>query len=110
MLNLFQVAKKSRKMSVKKKGGRRSSEKWENQFKISQKIFESISELGQLNNNQLIRDACVAFRNPVVFDNRVSEVKQVLPYYIPGNPGDDMVEDHLIGMSNIVLYIFKNKI
>jgi len=110
MLNLFQVAKKSRKMSVKKKGGRRSSEKWENQFKISQKIFESISELGQLNNNQLIRDACVAFRNPVVFDNQVSDAVFELPYHIPGNAGNPITKDHLVGMSNIVLYIYVNKI
>ena len=110
MSNLFDIAKKSRKMSVKKKGGRRSSEKWENQFKISQKIFESISELGQLNNNQLIRDACVAFRNPVVFDNQVSDAVFELPYHIPGNTGNTITKDHLVGMSNIVLYIYVNKI
>ena len=57
---------------------KRSDSKWENQFKISQKIFELISELGTYNNgplndNELIRDACVAFRNPVVFDNQVSD-------------------------------------
>jgi hypothetical protein len=89
---------------------KRTKEKWENQFLISKKAFESITDLAKSGNIELIRDVCVAMRNPVVFDNRVSEVKQVLPYYIPGNPGDDMVEDHLIGMSNIVLYIFKNKI
>jgi hypothetical protein len=96
--------------SVVKKRRGRSSQKWENQFKISQKIFESISELGQLNNNQLIRDACVAFRNPVVFDNQVSGAVFELPYYIPGNGGEPMTKDHLVGMSNIVLYIYVNKI
>jgi hypothetical protein len=93
-----------------RKAGRRSSEKWENQFKISQKIFESISELGQLNSNGLIRDACVAFRNPVVFDNQVSDAVFELPYYISGNEGESMTKDHLVGMSNIVLYIYVNKI
>lgn len=93
-----------------RKAGRRSSEKWENQFKISQKIFESISELSQLNSNGLIRDACVAFRNPVVFDNQVSDAVFELPYYIPGNGIEPMTKDHLVGMSNIVLYIYVNKI
>lgn len=93
-----------------RKAGRRSSEKWGNQFKISQKIFESISELGQLNSNGLIRDACVAFRNPVVFDNQVSDAVFELPYHIPGNGIEPMTKDHLVGMSNIVLYIYVNKI
>ena len=108
MSNLFEVAKKSTP-SVRK-GGRRTTEKWENQFKISQKIFESISELGQLNDNELIRDACVAFRNPVVFDNQVSDAVFELPYHIPGDERDSITKDHLVGMSNIVLYIYVNKI
>jgi len=108
MSNLFEIAKKSTP-SVRK-GGRRTTEKWENQFKISQKIFESISELGQLNDNELIRDACVAFRNPVVFDNQVSDAVFELPYHIPGLKGDSITKDHLVGMSNIVLYIYVNKI
>lgn len=90
-----------------KKSRRRSQQKWENQLKISKKIFESISEIAKSNDYELIRDACVAFRNPVVFDNQVSEAFYELPYYIPG---DKMVSDHLVGMSNIVLYIYKNKI
>jgi hypothetical protein len=94
---------------------KRSDSKWENQFKISQKIFELISELGTYNNgplndNELIRDACVAFRNPVVFDNQVSDAVFELPYHIPGNDVESMTKDHLVGMSNIVLYIYVNKI
>lgn len=112
--NLFEVAKKStgvkNKVVMKRKGGRRTTEKWENQFKISQKIFESISELGQLNDDELIRDACVAFRNPVVFDNQVSDAVFELPYFIPGKEGETITKDHLVGMSNIVLYIYENKI
>jgi hypothetical protein len=89
---------------------RRSKSKWENQYKISQKIFESLSELSEFNDDVLIRDACVAFRNPVVFDNQVSGAVFQLPYFIPGDKGESMTRDHLVGMSNIVLYIFKNKI
>jgi hypothetical protein len=114
MINFFDMAKKYSIEEVKelnpRKGGRRTTEKWNNQFKISQKIFESISELGKLNDDELIRDACVAFRNPVVFDNQVSDAVFELPYHIPGNDGDSMTKDHLVGMSNIVLYIYENNI
>jgi hypothetical protein len=89
---------------------KRSIEKWNNQFLINQKIFESISELSNLGDDNLVQDACVAHRNPVVFDNQVSDAVFELPYYIEGNAGDAMTKDHLIGMSNIVLYIHKNKI
>jgi hypothetical protein len=89
---------------------KRSIEKWTNQFLISQKIFESISDLGKIGGDSLIRDACVAYRNPVVFDNQVSDATFDLPYYIDGSPGESMTKDHLIGTSNIVLYIHKNKI
>jgi len=104
---------------------KRSIEKWNNIFLINQKIFESISELSQLGDDNLIKDTCVAHRNAVVFDNVTSDTIFELPYYIPENPGDinltlklinrkikdkKMVKDHLIGMSNIVLYIHKNKI
>jgi hypothetical protein len=110
--NLFEKSKKSKSKETKsiRKGGRRTKEKWENQFKISQKIFESLSELAQLNDDELIRDACVAFRNPVVFDNQVSDATFELPYHIPGYSGESMTKDHLVGMSNIVLYIYENKI
>jgi len=89
---------------------KRSVEKWNNQFLINQKIFESISDLSNLGDDKLVQDACIAYRNPVVFDNQVSDAIFELPYFIPGNEGDSMTKDHLIGMSNIVLYIHKNKI
>jgi len=104
---------------------KRSIERWNNQFLINQKIFESIAELSELGDDNLIKETCVAFRNPVVFDNQVSNAVFELPHYIPANPGDIltlselkkilkkgeiMVKDHLLGMSNIVLYIHKNKI
>lgn len=89
---------------------KRSIEKWNNIFLINQKIFESISELSNLGDDNLVKDACVAYRNPVVFDNDVSDAVFKLPFYIKGSTGEEMVNDHLIGMSNIVLYIHKNKI
>jgi hypothetical protein len=104
---------------------KRSIKKWNNTFLINQKTFESISSLSERGDDNLVKEACVAYRNPVVFDNQVSATVFELPYYIPENPGDinltlklinrkikdkKMVKDHLIGMSNIVLYIHKNKI
>lgn len=89
---------------------KRSKEKWNDQFLIVQKTFESISELYQIGGEKLVSSACVAFRNPVVFDNQVSDAIFQLPFFIPGNEGDKMTHDHLIGMSNIVLYIHKRKL
>ena len=114
-------SKKTTKKSPKGTGGRRSVKKWVNQFKISKKLFESLSELDQEEDDDLIREACVGFRNPVVFDNQVSDAVFELPYYIPvvinNNMSDDekkknevITKDHLVGMSNIVLYIYENKI
>jgi len=48
-------------------------------------------------------------RNPIIFDNNIKEVKTYLPYHIKGMR-DEKTKDHLIGMSNIVLYIFKNRL
>lgn len=89
---------------------KRSDSKWNNQFLISKKIFESLSALGQLNDSVLIKDACVAFRNPVVFDNQVSDAIHVLNYSIESDDKGAITKDHLIGTSNIVLYIYKNKL
>jgi len=86
---------------------KRSVEKWNNQFLIVKKTFESISELYQVGGEKLVTEACVAFRNPVVFDNQVSDAIFELPFYIPGYGDEKMTHDHLIGMSNIVLYIHK---
>jgi hypothetical protein len=89
---------------------KRSLEKWNNQFLIVQKTFESISELYEIGGEKLVTEACVAYRNPVVFDNQVSDAVFELPFCIPGYGGEKMTHDHLIGMSNIVLYIHKRGI
>lgn len=107
-MNLFQRAK-NKPNKVKKNGSKRSQQKWLNQFAISQKIFESIAELDQTGSDELIKDACVAFRNPVVFDNQVSDAVSELEYSVQ-TTSDETVKDHLVGMSNIVLYIYKRKI
>ena len=82
---------------------KRSVEKWNNQFLIVKKTFESISELYQVGGEKLVTEACVAFRNPVVFDNQVSDAIFELPFYIPGYGDEKMTHDHLIGMRDAMI-------
>ena len=91
----------------------RSSEKWEHQFIIAKTLLESMEPYKD--NDSLIRSFCVGLRNPIVFDNQVTEAYHFLPYKLedcvnPDTVSGPLTEDHLIGISNIVLYIFKNEI
>lgn len=88
----------------------RSTEKWEHQYIISKTLLESMEPYED--NDQLIRSFCVGLRNPIVFDNHVNEAYHNLPYKLEDCDKNDgpLTNDHLIGISNIVLYIFKNKI
>ena len=56
-------------------------------------------------NNQILETCATMLRNPIIFDNNVKVVKTRLPYSIENM--DKETEDHLIGISNIVLYIYK---
>lgn len=88
---------------------KRSDEKWNSQFLIANKIFESMSELYEIGGEKLLMDASVSFRNPIVFDNETSDASFKLPFYIEGH-NEKMTHDHLVGMSNIVLYIYKKEL
>jgi len=85
----------------------RTSEKWEHQFTIAKTLLNSMDQFSE--NTNLIRSFCSGLRNPIIFDNNVKETSYKLPYQMDYN-GVETTNDHLIGMSNIVLYIFKNKI
>jgi len=90
----------------------RSEEKWNHQFIIAKTLLESMEQFEDDDN--LIRSFCVGLRNPIVFDNQVTEAHHYLPYQLEEciNPDESigpLTGDHLIGISNIVLYIFKNK-
>ena len=89
----------------------RSEEKWNHQFIIAKTLLESMEQFED--DDKLVRSFCVGLRNPIIFDNQVTEAYHNLPYhledYIDGVTGP-LTDDHLIGISNIVLYIFKNKI
>lgn len=60
------------------------------------------------NNTEILETCATMLRNPIIFDNNVKEVKTQLPYYIENMKNE--TEDHLIGISNIVLYIYKKKL
>lgn len=88
----------------------RSSEKWEHQYIIAKTLLESMEVYED--NDELIRSFCVGLRNPIIFDNQLVETSYKLPYKLEdcNNVVGPLTDDHLIGISNIVLYIFKNKI
>ena len=56
----------------------------------------------------MIKSYSTMLRNPIIFDNNVKEVTHLLPYHIENT--ESGTKDHLIGMSNIVLYIFKKEL
>ena len=85
---------------------KRSKKKWDNNFLIAQDLFASVEKFEKMGRYDLVKESCIAYRNPIVFDNDVKDANFSLPFYIKGN-NEKMTEDHLIGMSNIVLYMYK---
>lgn len=79
------------------------------EFKLKQAIilFEYMEKF-KVSKKQL-RKLSVLLRNPIIFCNQTKYIKNVLPYKIENISGKTTL-DHLIGISNIVLYIFKNGI
>jgi len=89
----------------------RKKEKWENSFILAKTFFYGMEDLWDTyKRDLLIRQAAIALRNPIVFDNQVSEAYHLLPYQCDFEINDRVVGDHLIGISNIVLYIYKKKL
>jgi len=89
----------------------RSKEVWEKKFKVVLGCFGLMEKLSK--EDDLIEYASTMFRNPIVFDNNKIEVKQPLPYNVQDFDKlekSDLTEDHLIGTSNMVLYMFKNEL
>ena len=83
---------------------RRSIKKWEIQFKCVKLMMDAMDSL---TSKEEIKAYSVMMRNPLVFDNNVADVHNLIPYTLSGVE-DKTTEDHLIGMSNIVLYIYEN--
>ena len=88
----------------------RSEKEWENRFQCVKRlmcVMDSLSDdFG--GDDEILKTCATMLRNPIIFDNNVKEVKTTLPYYVEGM--DKETEDHLIGMSNIVLFIYKKGI
>jgi hypothetical protein len=90
---------------------KRSDVKWEEYFIITKSLFYLMDDLwSEYKNESLIRTASSAFRNPIIFDNKVLGAFYKLPYKCGVDVLGKTVDDHLIGISNTVLYIYKKKL
>lgn len=85
-------------------GVKRSQKEWEINFRCSKDL---LSVMDTYTDDATIERCSVLLRNPIIFDNNVKDVKTVLPFSVVSEGGKTLA-DHLIGTSNIVLYIFKN--
>jgi hypothetical protein len=89
----------------------RGEDKWNEHFIITKGLFYLMDSLwSEHENESLIRTAASAFRNPIIFDNKVSGAYYKLPYKCGVDVLGKTVDDHLIGISNTVLYIYKKKL
>jgi hypothetical protein len=88
----------------------RSEKEWENKFECVKRLMSVMDSLANDfgPNAEIIETCATMLRNPIIFDNNLNEVKTKLPYTIEGMANE--TEDHLIGMSNIVLFIYKKGI
>lgn len=85
----------------------RTEKEWEIRFKCVKSLMSVMEILNEAfeNNTEILETCATMLRNPIVFDNNVKEVKTKLPFHIENMKKE--TEDHLIGISNIVLYIYK---
>lgn len=90
------------------KGKKRNEIKWDTQFKIAIDLLELSEKYKK--DKILLEEYAKTIRNPIVFDNQVRETSLLLEYTIPNPEGYDVTEDHLIGMSNITLYMIKSEL
>ena len=88
----------------------RTKEEWENRYQCVKRMMSVMDSLSKdfEGNKQILETCATMLRNPIIFDNNVKAVKTKLPYFIENMNKE--TEDHLIGISNIVLYIYKRGI
>jgi aspartokinase-like uncharacterized kinase len=88
----------------------RGNKEWEHRFQCVKRMMSVMDSLTEdfVNDNEILETCATMLRNPIIFDNNVVEVKTKLPYHIENMNKE--TDDHLIGMSNIVLYIHKRGI
>ena len=85
----------------------RTKQEWENRYQCVKRMMSVMDSLSEdfVGNKQILETCATMLRNPIIFDNNVKLVKTNLPYSIENMNKE--TEDHLIGISNIVLYIYK---
>jgi hypothetical protein len=85
----------------------RTKEEWEYRYQCVKRMMSVMDSLSKdfEGNKQILETCATMLRNPIIFDNNVKVVKTKLPYSIENMNKE--TEDHLIGISNIVLYIYK---
>ena len=85
----------------------RTNKEWENRFQCVVRMMSIMDSLYEeyVNDDEILKTCATMLRNPIIFDNNVKEVKTKLPFHIENMEKE--TEDHLIGISNIVLYIHK---
>ena len=87
----------------------RGEDKWNEHFIITKGLFYLMDSLwSEHENESLIRTAASAFRNPIIFDNKVSGAYYKLPYKCGVDVLGKTVDDHLIGISNKFHFNFRN--
>lgn len=88
----------------------RTKEEWENRYQCVKRLMSVMDTLSVdfEGNNRILETCATMLRNPIIFDNNVKVVKTRLPYSIENM--NQETEDHLIGISNIVLYVYKRKL
>ena len=88
----------------------RTKEEWEYRYQCVKRMMSVMDSLSKdfEGNKQILETCATMLRNPIIFDNNVKVVKTKLPYSIENMNKE--TEDHLIGISNIVLYMYKRKL
>ena len=88
----------------------RTKEEWENRYECVKRLMSVMDTLSVdfEGDTKKLEICATMLRNPIIFDNNVKVVKTRLPYSIENMNKE--TEDHLIGISNIVLYMYKRKL
>jgi hypothetical protein len=88
---------------------KRDDNKWELNFKGAKLLMGTLDKCDSIAE---VENLSTLLRNPIIFDNNVVDVKTLIPYSIPKDflVDSKSTEDHLVGTSNMVLYIYTNKL
>lgn len=86
----------------------RTDEDWESDRDFCRNQFIGLEKYE--NNPRQLKRHVSKLRNPILFDNSVIDAIEQLPYRIPNKNKSKETNDHLLGMSNIIMYIFKKKL